>query len=206
MTSPFPFILASASPRRAALLEQLGIPFRVDPSHIPEDLLPGEPPEEHARRLSVAKAREVHGRHPDALVLAGDTVVVLDGRILGKPRDSRDAVEMLLALSGRTHRVVSGLALALPQGTVKAGTMTTEVTFREFEPGLAEAYVATGEPMDKAGAYGIQGFGGALVRGIKGDYNTVVGLPIPLLLDLLAEGGVHYVFGTLSPLSEEAPK
>ncbi len=206
MTDPLAFILASASPRRAALLEQLGIPFRVDPSHIPEDLLPGESPEEHTRRLSVAKAREVRARHPEALVLAGDTVVVLDGRILGKPRDTGEAVEMLLALSGRTHLVVSGLALALPHGAVKAGAMTTEVTFRDFDSALAEAYVATGEPMDKAGAYGIQGFGGALVREIRGDYNTVVGLPIPLLLDLLAEGGVHYAFGTLSPLSEEAPK
>jgi septum formation protein len=128
----------------------------------------------------------------------------MDGQILGKPRTPRDAVGMLLSLSGRTHRVVSGLALAFPGGAVEGGVMTTEVTFRDFGAGMAEAYVATGEPMDKAGAYGIQGFGGALVREIRGDYNTVVGLPVPLLLDLLAAGGVRYLFGVLLPLSREA--
>jgi septum formation protein len=204
VTAPFPLVLASASPRRAALLDQLGLEFRVDPSHIHEEILPGESPELHVRRLSEAKALEVHARHRDALVLAGDTVVVMDGQILGKPRTPRDAVGMLLSLSGRTHRVVSGLALAFPGGAVEGGVMTTEVTFRDFGAGMAEAYVATGEPMDKAGAYGIQGFGGALVREIRGDYNTVVGLPVPLLLDLLAAGGVRYLFGVLLPLSREA--
>lgn len=204
MTSPFPLILASASPRRAALLRQLGLEFRVAPSHIPEDVLPGESPEAHARRLSEAKAREVHARHPEAMVLGGDTVVALGEEILNKPGSPREGVEMLLSLSGRTHRVVSGLALAFPGGGVGAGVMVTEVVFRAFGVDTAEAYVATGEPMDKAGAYGIQGLGGALVREIRGDYTTVVGLPIPLFLDLLAAGGVRYLFGVLLPLSREA--
>ena len=106
---------------------------------------------------------------------------------------------MLLALSGRTHKVVSGLALALPGEHVHSGFMTTEVTFRSFGEELARVYVATGEPMDKAGAYGIQGLGSALVKEIRGDFHTVVGLPIPLLLDLLLSGGLRYEFGALVP-------
>jgi septum formation protein len=110
---------------------------------------------------------------------------------------------MLKTLSGRTHAVVSGLALAFPGGGLRSGTTSTEVTFRPFDEDVARAYVATGEPMDKAGAYGIQGFGSALVKEIRGDYNTVVGLPIPLLLELLLEGGLRYEFGSLVPLSPE---
>ena len=199
MTAPPPLILASASPRRANLLTQLGLQFRVEPSHIPEGVLPEETPGEHAERLSRAKALEVWERNQEALVLAGDTVVVLDGEILGKPGDPQEALAMLLALSGRTHKVVSGLALALPGEPIHSGVMTTEVTFQSFGEELARAYVATGEPMDKAGAYGIQGLGSALVKEIQGDYHTVVGLPIPLLLDLLHSGGFRYEFGALVP-------
>jgi len=199
VTTPPPLILASASPRRANLLTQLGLQFRVEPSRIPEGVLPEETPGEHAERLSRAKALEVWERNQGALVLAGDTVVVLDGEILGKPGDPQEALAMLLALSGRTHKVVSGLALALPGEHVHSGVMTTEVTFRSFGEELARVYVATGEPMDKAGAYGIQGLGSALVKGIRGDFHTVVGLPIPLLLDLLLSGGLRYEFGALVP-------
>ena len=198
-----PFLLASASPRRAELLTQLGLRFRVEPSQLPEDILSGETPRGHAERLSRAKALEIWGENPDALVVAGDTVVVLGGDILGKPSDAEDALRMLRALSGRTHTVVSGLALAFPGGALRSGTTSTEVTFRPFDEEFARAYVATGEPMDKAGAYGIQGFGSALVREIRGDYHTVVGLPIPLLLELLLEGGLRYEFGSLVPLSQE---
>jgi len=194
-------ILASASPRRASLLAQLGLRFSVTPSRIPESLFPGESAEEHVERLSRAKVLDVWQMNRDSLVLAGDTVVVLEQAILGKPADEAEALAMLLALSGRTHRVVSGLALALPGGGVEYGNRTTEVTFRPFQEETARAYIATGEPMDKAGAYGIQGLGGALVQEIRGDYTTVVGLPVPLLLDLLKTGGYRYEFGVLVPTS-----
>jgi len=107
---------------------------------------------------------------------------------------------MLTALAGRTHTVVSGLALVFPGGTVYSGTLATQVTFRAFDESFARAYVATGEPMDKAGAYGIQGLGSTLIREIQGDYNTVVGFPIPLFLDLLRAGGFRYEFGNLVPI------
>ena len=206
MKEPPPLILASASPRRAHLLTQLGLEFRVQPSHIPEDLLPGEGPDAHAERLSRAKAGEIWEGNREALVVAGDTVVVLDGDILGKPADTEEAVRMLGSLAGRTHRVVSGLALAFPGGALHSGTTTTDVTFRTFDEELARSYAATGEPMDKAGAYGIQGFGSALVTEIKGDYNTVVGLPIPLLLELFLAGGFRYEFGALVPLPKESSR
>ncbi len=144
-------ILASASPRRANLLTQLGLEFRIEPSHMPEEVLPGERPEGHAERLSREKALEVWAGNRTSLVVAGDTVVVLDGEILGKPSDQEHAETMLLALSGRTHIVVSGLALAIPEGELYSGTESTEVTFRHFGLDEARAYAATGEPMDKAG-------------------------------------------------------
>ena len=206
MTQPFPLILASASPRRAGLLTKLGLEFSVSPSAIPEDVLPGEAPEEHAERLSRAKVQEVREGSPGAMVVAGDTVVVLDGGILGKPAHPEDALGMLRALSGRTHTVVSGLAVAFPGGAVRSGVMSTDVTFRSFDDDFARAYVETGEPMDKAGAYGIQGLGSALVQEIRGDYTTVVGLPVPLLLELLRSGGVRYRFGSLVPVSPEAAR
>jgi septum formation protein len=158
---------------------------------MPEDSMADETPAEHTERLSRAKAMEVWRSVPDALVLAGDTVVVLDGQLLGKPRGPAEAVEMLSVLSGRTHRVVSGLALVGPQGVLRSGSATTDVTFRALP----------GEPLDKAGAYGIQGLGSVLVREIQGDYHAVVGLPLPLLLDLLEEEGWRYDFGALVPLS-----
>jgi septum formation protein len=146
---------------------------------------------------------EVWERDRSSLVLAGDTVVVLGGEVLGKPADSADAQEMLMALSGKTHTVVSGLALCFPNGSLHSGFDRTGVTFRAFEEATAAAYVSTGEPMDKAGAYGIQGLGSALVRGVQGDYNTVVGLPVPLLLELFSRGGLRYKFGGLVPVSQE---
>ena len=203
MTGPPELILASGSPRRANLLRKLGLDFQVLPSHIPEDLLPHEAPEAHAERLACEKALEVWAKHPSSMVLAGDTVVVLDGQILGKPSDTEDALEMLMALSGRTHTVVSGLALAFPDGSLPSGTGSTLVTFSAFDETIARAYVATGEPMDKAGAYGIQGLGSALVEAVQGDYHTVVGLPVPLLLGLLSRGGWRYQSGVLVPIPQE---
>ncbi len=193
-------ILASASPRRAELLSRLGLRFRTVPSHVREDGLDGETPEEHAERLAREKVLDVARLHPRAMVLAGDTVVVRDGVLLGKPLDKEDAVRMLRSLAGRAHQVVSGLALSFPDGSLRSGALTTEVEFRPFDERLVRRYVETGEPMDKAGAYGIQGLGGVLVKGIRGDYGTVVGLPLPLFLDLLEEGGWRYEFGAIVPL------
>jgi septum formation protein len=197
VTGDLRIILASASPRRADLLRQLGLSFDVVPSAVPEDVLPGEAPEAHVRRLSREKAQSIQELGPGNLIVAGDTVVVMGERILGKPGDRGEAVSMLMSLSGETHRVVSGLAVAFPSGDVRVGVSTTEVTFRPFQESTARLYVETGEPMDKAGAYGIQGMGSALVEGIHGDYNTVVGLPIPLFLQLLEAGGLRFEFGRL---------
>jgi septum formation protein len=173
--------------------------FRVIPSNVPEELLPGETPGTFAERLARDKVRDVAGLRPDSLVLAGDTVVVLDGEVLGKPEGPDEAADMLLSLAGRSHTVISGLALAVPRGGILSGTSETLVTFRVFGEREARRYVATGEPMDKAGSYGIQGLGSALVKRIEGDYHTVVGLPIPLFLDLLEEAGWVYEFGSLDP-------
>jgi septum formation protein len=195
-------ILASASPRRAELLSRLGLHFQVVPSNLPEDGLEGEDPEEHVQRLSREKATKVREAYPDAMVLAGDTIVVRDGTLLGKPGDVEEAVAMLRSLSGRSHLVISGLALFVPEGELHSGALTTEVTFRAFDEEFARLYVETGEPLDKAGAYGIQGLGSALVQEIRGDYHTVVGLPLPLFLDLLQRGGWKYQFGRLVPVPE----
>jgi septum formation protein len=199
MSSPPLLVLASSSPRRAEILKMLGLTFRIQPSMAAEELLAGEMPEEHVERLARAKADEVSRLRPDCMVLGGDTVVVLDGEIIGKPENGEEAVELLCRLAGRKHVVLSGLALVLPDGQAFAGVERTEVAFRSFGSVLAERYVATGEPLDKAGAYGIQGLGSALVREVQGDYFNVVGLPLPLLLDLLERAGWSYSFGDLVP-------
>jgi septum formation protein len=192
-------ILASASPRRAELLTRLGLRFEVVLPRVQEGVLEGETPRQHVERLAREKALEVVSIRPGAFVVAGDTEVVRDGMVLGKPRNPGEAVTMLLSLAGRTHQVVSGVALAFPDGSLRSGVSTTEVEFRPFGEELARRYVETGEPLDKAGAYGIQGLGGILVRRIHGDYHTVVGLALPLLLDLLEEGGWRYELGILEP-------
>lgn len=195
MTAPR-LVLASASPRRLEILRQLGLEPDVHPADVDERLLPGEEPGAHVRRLAREKAGHVSALEPGALVVAGDTVVVRDGRVLGKPRDPDDALAMLVSLSGRTHHVLSGLALAGPGGIFDAVTRTA-VRFRDFDPEHARLYVETGEPMDKAGAYGIQGLGAALVSEVSGDYYSIVGLPVPALLGLFDRAGWHYEFGTL---------
>jgi septum formation protein len=194
-------VLASASPRRTELLARLGLEHDVDPAHIPEEILADETPEEHVERLALSKAREVGARHPGCLVLAGDTVVVRDGSILGKPSDAAEAREMLTSLAGRSHTVLSGLALAGPgPAEILSRHDVARVVFRPLTPQDVEDYVATGEPMDKAGGYGIQGMGGAMVTRVEGDYYTVVGLPVSGLVSLLAEAGWRYAFGGLRPL------
>ena len=172
----------------------LGLSFTVRPAAVPETVQLEESAEAHVERLARAKATAVASVCPDAVVLGGDTVVTLDGEILGKPSGPEEAEAMLLQLAGRTHTVASGLALARPSGEVRSGVSTTEVTFRPFSPRFAHAYVATGEPLDKAGAYGIQGLGAALVTEIRGDYYCVVGLPVALLLRLFEESDWRYNF------------
>ena len=172
----------------------LGLSFTVHPAEVPETVRHEESAGAHVERLARDKATAVASLCPDAVVLGGDTVVTLDGAILGKPSGRDDAEAMLLRLTGRTHNVASGLALAHPSGDIRSGVSTTEVTFRHFSPQFAHAYVRTGEPLDKAGAYGIQGLGAALVTEIRGDYYGVVGLPVALLLKLLEEIGWEYAF------------
>ncbi len=195
MTGPM-LVLASSSPRRRHLLEMLGIPILVHPADVQEIPLPREAPEAYARRLARDKARAVPGH----LVLGADTIVVLDGEILEKPADADHAVAMLSRLQGRTHEVITAVCL-VADGTEQVLADRTAVTMRRADESLLRAYVATGEPMDKAGSYGIQGPGAALIERVEGDFFSVMGLPIRLVLQLLAEAGHEYRFGSesLSP-------
>ncbi len=174
----------------------LGLNFTVQPADVPETVQHEESAAAHVERLARDKATAVASVRPGAVVLGGDTVVTLDGEILGKPSGPEEAEAMLLRLTGRTHTVASGLALALPSGDMRSGVSTTEVTFRQFSPEVAQGYVATGEPLDKAGAYGIQGLGAVLVTEIRGDYYSVVGLPVALLMRLFEESGWEYTFAS----------
>ena len=183
-------ILASASPRRRELLTQVGFRFEVIPAHINEDVGPGEDPIAYVVRLAREKAQAVRGQlnDPEAIVLGADTTVTLDGHILAKPEDPADAIRMLRMLSGRTHRVITGVAVATADGTEVAAEVTGVqfVTLREEE--IAD-YVSTGEPMDKAGAYGIQGYAARWIPRIEGCYFNVVGLPVALVSNMLE---VHF--------------
>ncbi len=187
-------ILASSSPRRRELLTLVGIAHEVIPADIDETERRGEDPAEHAERLAREKGTVIAHRHPDALIIAADTIVVIDGRVLGKPRTPDEAGLMLRTLRGRTHRVLTAVAVA--RGTrLVSGVEEVDVTFRDLSDADIAAYVATGEPMDKAGAYGIQGYGAALVERIEGDFFSVMGLPVRLVLNLLREAGEEYRFG-----------
>jgi septum formation protein len=187
-------VLASASPRRTQLLSLLGIAHTVDAAHdVDETPRPGEDPEALARRLAGEKADGVAHRHPGVPVLAADTVVVLDGDVLNKPVDAADAERMLARLAGREHVVVTAVALA-HDGRVDVRADRTRVRFRPLSPALIRAYVATGEPLDKAGSYGLQGYGAVLVERIEGDCFGVIGLPLRLVVDLLEAAGRPYRF------------
>ena len=185
-------VLASQSPRRRELLELMGLHhFLVRPARGEERAPAGLGPGELVEYLSRQKAREVAGRsRPGELILGADTVVELEGRILGKPHSEEEAVEMLLSLSGRSHRVYTGLTL-LRGEVCRTEHEVTLVSFAPLSPQRARAYVATGEPMDKAGAYGIQGRGCVLVEGIRGDYYNVMGLPLCRLGRMLEEFGIN---------------
>jgi septum formation protein len=187
-------VLASASPRRRHLLEMLGIAHEVLPSDVDEARVPGEVPEAMAVRLAAAKALAGLAQRPDRLVLAADTVVTIDDQVLGKPEDTADAERMLAILSGRSHRVITAVALALPGGEVRERYDVTHVWFRELSPDTIAAYVATGEPMDKAGSYGVQGYGAVLVERVDGDFFGVMGLPLRLVVELVDAAGQPYRF------------
>ncbi len=182
-------ILASQSPRRQELLTRMGLTFTVRPAGIEETVDPGLTPQEVVMSLSRQKAGAVAESHPDALVIAADTIVVLDGKILGKPHSVEEAKEMLAALSGRQHHVCTGFTLRRGE-RVETGCEESEVWFRDLTGAEIDAYIATGEPMDKAGSYGIQGYGALLVKGIHGDYFNVMGLPVCRLGLALKDFGV----------------
>jgi len=184
-------ILASGSPRRAAVLGQLGIEFEVIVPDIDETGQSDEGPEALAERLAREKASR--GARPGRLAFGFDTLVAHAGEILGKPSSPAEAVAMVTRLSGDTHEVYTGIAAATPE-RIESAVERTRVHFRPLRPGDAERYVATGEPLDKAGAYGIQGAGATLVRGIEGDFFNVMGFPIQRFLDLLAAFDLQYDF------------
>jgi nucleoside triphosphate pyrophosphatase len=190
-------VLASGSPRRLELLRQLGLSFEVRPPEVDESLLPNERPEAAAERLGREKALQAAG--PGALSLGCDTLVVHGGAILVKPGSPAAAVAMLQRLSGRQHVVFTGIALATPD-RIESAVEATRVWFRQLSRRECEEYVATGEPLDKAGAYGIQGFGAAIVERIDGDYFNVMGLPIRRLLELFERFQLRYAFAGLVPL------
>lgn len=181
-------VLASGSPRRAQILTELGIAFAVDRAGVPEDLLPGEAPEAAASRIAAAKAAEVVRRRPGAWVLAADTLVFAGGEILGKPRDPGEAKAMLRSLAGRRHRVVTAIHLQRDASTLTSVAWST-VQFSPLSEEEIDWYVATGEPLDKAGAYGVQGLGARFVEAVSGSYTNVMGLPARDVYRLMRAAG-----------------
>ncbi len=184
-------ILASQSPRRQDLLRNAGIEFEVQPADVEERLLPGESPEAFAQRLARDKARVVARTRPDAFVLGADTIVVVDGAVLGKPSDDDDARQMLRLLSGRSHQVTTGVCLIGPHRAFEdVRAETTTVHFLPLTEADVDYYVAHGEPRDKAGAYAIQGIASRWIPRVEGCYFNVVGLPVPLVWRMLKENAV----------------
>jgi septum formation protein len=194
--NPLRVILASQSPRRRELLALIGITHEVRPADIDETYFPGEKPAAHAERLARGKCAVIAEREPDALVIGSDTIVVVDGDVLGKPADAAEAERMIARLSGRSHVVMTAVAVSW-NGQTSSDVVEVGVTFHELSAADISAYVATREPMDKAGAYGIQGFGATIVERVDGDYFAVMGLPLQRLVRLLGQLGVRYPFGPL---------
>ncbi len=185
-------ILASASPRRREILEKTGLKFKVDESSHEEKFDPGLKPYELAKALSRKKAREVARRHKKAIVIAADTVVVLRGRLFGKPGDEEQARQMLKALSGKAHSVITGFTIIDTAGKKELSrAVESKVFFKRLSMDEIEAYVGSGEPLDKAGAYGIQGLGAVLVKKIEGDFFNVMGLPLSALAVSLRKFGIR---------------
>lgn len=201
MTAPL-VILASQSPRRRELLTLVGIPHVVRPADIDERYLAGEEPAAHAERLARGKAAVIATDEPDAVVIGSDTIVVVDGDVLGKPRDEHHAAQMLRRLANRSHTVMTAIAVRW-RGVERSAVEQVTVTFGPLDDAMIRAYIATGEPMDKAGAYGIQGYGATIVTRVDGDYFSVMGLPVHRMVQLLRELGLRYEFG--APLPALAP-
>ena len=198
-------ILASASPRRTDLLREAGYVFEVEPADVDEAELAGEPPAAYVVRVAAMKARAIAARHPDEAILAADTTVVIDGAMLAKPADDADAARMLGLLSGRTHDVLTGVVL-VRTGRESSAVVGTRVRFRPLTAAEIDWYVASGEPRDKAGAYGVQGLAARFVASVDGSYSNVVGLPIGAVRALLeAEGLAPHDAGREERWTEPAP-
>jgi septum formation protein len=190
-------VLASASPRRRDLLDLIGIAHEVRPANIDETIRPREAPRRYAERLAREKASAIATRDPDLITIGADTVVVIDRKVLGKPTDPADAARMLRMLSGREHTVITAVAVSRGR-KLRSAIEEVCVKFRRLRDDEIEAYIAMGEPMDKAGAYGIQGYGATIVERIEGDYFAVMGLPLVRLVGLMRDVGVRYQFGDLA--------
>jgi len=189
-------VLASSSPRRRELLNLIGIAHEVRPANLDESMRPREAPRRHAERLARDKASAVAMRDPDLITIAADTIVVINRKVLGKPVDMEDAARMLAMLSGREHTVITAVAVSRGR-KLRSAIEEVKVKFRRLREEEIEAYIATGEPMDKAGAYGIQGYGATIVERVEGDYFAVMGLPLVRLIGLMRDVGVQYRFGSL---------
>jgi septum formation protein len=190
-------VLASASPRRRDLLHLIGIAHDVRPANIDETMRPREAPRRYAERLAREKASAVATRDPDLITIGADTVVVINRKVLGKPVDAADAARMLRMLSGREHTVITAVAVSRGR-KLRSAVEEVRVKFRRLRDDEIEAYIAMGEPMDKAGAYGIQGYGATIVERVEGDYFAVMGLPLVRLVGLMRDVGVRYQFGDLA--------
>ena len=194
---PRRLVLASASPRRAELLKLLGVRFEVVPSDVDESPRPGEPPPDLAERLARDKALAAAPPAGRSLVVAADTIVVLDGALLGKPRDHEEAARFVGRLAGRTHEVMTGLAVrALPEGTLASEVVRSRVTFAPMRPEEIDWYARSGEGMDKAGAYALQGIGAVFVQSVEGSYTNVIGLPMERLYPSLVRFGILGIAGS----------
>jgi septum formation protein len=186
-------ILASASPRRQELLRAVGLHYEVHPANIAETLRPGEPALEYALRLAQEKAQKVAEQFPGEFVLGADTIVVVDDQVLGKPIDADDAVRMLRMLSGRSHQVTTAVSVIAPGKAPNTQSLTSQIKFRTLTDEEIKSYVAGGEPMDKAGAYAIQGGAAPWVAHLEGDHSNVVGLPVPLVTEMLRSCGFPHL-------------
>jgi septum formation protein len=184
-------ILASSSPRRKEIFELLGLPFEVVSPGLEEVFRPDRTPADEAVNWAVEKARAIHRREPDAIVIGSDTVIDLEGKTIGKPADHKDAIRILLLLAGRTHTIVTAVAAVFPDGKERIAVETTKVRLRPASMEVLIRYAATGEPLDKAGAYSLQGEGRKLIDSIEGDYLSAVGLPLRAVAGLLREAGIR---------------
>ena len=191
-------VLASSSPRRRQLLDLIGIAHDVRPANIDESLKGRETPRKHAERLAREKATAVATKDESVITIAADTIVVIDKKILGKPANAVDAGSMLSLLNGREHTVITAVAVSRGE-ELRSAVEEVRVRFRRLTEDQIDAYIATGEPMDKAGAYGIQGWGATIVERIEGDYFAVMGLALVRVVELMSEVGVEYRFGKLIP-------